>query len=896
MATSFTSEKIWASNGYNRCMYVSCSQTKGSSSENKSTVSWTLTTEGDGSTYYDTGPTTLTIDGTQRYYKARVGWTSYSFPAKSGSTSGSFTKSHNTDGSVAAIEVKLSTAIYTGTVSTKTGSWQMDSIARYFSSTPTITLSSKTETGMTFNWGTSETCSKVDVYYKKTSESNYTSANKYDNSTGTTSGSFSITGLAANTSYNVYIIAKRKDSGLTSSSATSEIATYDYPKITAVGTSSLTIGSAQSLTISNPLGRSIVVKMYQNSTSGTTLYTSSAITGTSHSFTPPAADLYKSIPNAQSSNCVYSIVCSAVSSTKTTGTYTYKIKGDEYPSFSDSKVSTYDATSEVTAITKQTAAGGWLVQSLSKMKLTIDSAATPYNNNDGSSISSYAVTFNGVTQNLSVNSTGYTWGIVNASGNQTATIVVTDSRGLTRTITKTIVYKPYKAPSISLTGGRRDNYGETVDLTASYTASSVESKNKITITWSGAGQSGTLVSAGAAANGSTSHTVTGVNNNTAYDFTAKIVDSFGKEATVTLPISIGMPIMFVDSTQLGVGVNTFPQGQGLWVDGQGNMTGSLTVGGNFKAQEIKTLRLNSTSNVASYTSFARLHKTNSTERGAMTFLVSALGNFGGTIPGTCLVTFSNRGSTPTVKATWLQAHNSGTVQFGYYTSGDYYYLGVYTNTYSYSRDIILLSSDVASGAGGSQEVKIWSTGSSAPSGWTAVNPTYAGITKLDAWPVGSIYVAYKSTGPASLFGGTWERLQNGFLFASTASSGDKGGSGNGTGTSTGSYSGTTGATTLSLSQIPEHSHTVNNHEHHQRTVGNDGNINPWVAGDKSGSAGGVYSRQQVSWHNSGKAAVYTYGSSPGTNAQGGSGSHTHPINSHSHTVPYIEIYVWKRTA
>lgn len=893
MATTYTSESIYDSLGNGRRMYVTCSQTKGTSSENKSTVSWTLTTTGGGSTYYDTGPTTLTIDGTQRYYKARVGWTSFAFPAKAGSTSGSFTKNHNTDGSVPGIEVKFSTAIYTGTVSTKKGTWYMDSIARYFSNTPSITLSSKTETSMNFSWSTSETCSNVDVYYKKESETNYASVNKYNNSTGATSGTFSLTGLTANTKYNIYIIAKRKDSGLTSNSSTSAFDTYDYPKITSVNTGSLTIGNQQTLEISNPLGRSIVIKMYKTNTSGTVLYTSSALTGTSHSFTPTASTLYASIPSAQSANCVYSVICSAVSSTKTTtGTYSYKIIGNEKPTFTESQVSTYDASTEVTGVTGQTAAGGWLVQSLSKMKLTINTAATPKNN---ATISSYKVTFNNETKTLSVGTTGGTWNALNASGNQTATVTVTDSRGLVTSVTKTIVYKPYKVPSITLTGGRQNNYGETVNLTATYTSSSVETKNKITITWSGAGQSGTLVSAGAAGNGSKNTSVTGVDNNTAYNFTAVITDSFGKTANATLPISIGMPIMFVDSAQLGVGVNTFPQGQGLWVDGQGNMTGGLTIGGNFKAQEIKTLRLNSTSNVASYTSFARLHKTNSSERGAMTFLVSALGNFGGTIPGTCLVTFSNRNSTPTVKATWLQAHNSGTVQFGYYTSGDYYYLGVYTNTYSYSRDIMLLSSDVATGAGGPQAVKVWSTGSTAPTGWTAVTPTYAGITALDAWPIGSIYLSYKDTSPASLFGGTWSRLQSGFLYGTSNTSGDTGTSGNGTGTSTGSYSGTTGSTTLALSQIPGHSHTVNNHEHHQRTIGNDGNINPWVSAG-SGGAGGVYSKQQTAWYNSGKAAVYTFGSSPGTNSQGGGGGHTHPINSHSHTIPYISIYIWKRTA
>ena len=34
-------------------------------------------------------------------------------------------------------------------------------------------------------------------------------------------------------------------------------------------------------------------------------------------------------------------------------------------------------------------------------------------------------------------------------------------------------------------------------------------------------------------------------------------------------------------------------------------------------------------------------------------------------------------------------------------------------------------------------------------------------TKLAAWPVGSIYMSMQETSPATLFGGTWERIANG---------------------------------------------------------------------------------------------------------------------------------------
>lgn len=37
--------------------------------------------------------------------------------------------------------------------------------------------------------------------------------------------------------------------------------------------------------------------------------------------------------------------------------------------------------------------------------------------------------------------------------------------------------------------------------------------------------------------------------------------------------------------------------------------------------------------------------------------------------------------------------------------------------------------------------------------------------KLAAWPVGSIYMSVSSTSPATLFGGTWERISERFLLA-----------------------------------------------------------------------------------------------------------------------------------
>lgn len=97
---------------------------------NTSTINWTLYSEGGNSNYYSTGPTTVKINGTQVYYKARVAYSTQQFPASKGSTSGTITVTHNSDGKK-SISVSLATAIYTSTVTTNTGTWTLDDIPRY---------------------------------------------------------------------------------------------------------------------------------------------------------------------------------------------------------------------------------------------------------------------------------------------------------------------------------------------------------------------------------------------------------------------------------------------------------------------------------------------------------------------------------------------------------------------------------------------------------------------------------------------------------------------------------------------------------------------------------------------------------------------------------------------
>lgn len=121
------------------------------------------------------------------------------------------------------------------------------------------------------------------------------------------------------------------------------------------------------------------------------------------------------------------------------------------------------------------------------------------------------------------------------------------------------------------------------------------------------------------------------------------------------------------------------------------------------------------------------------------------------------------------------------------------------------------------------------------------------------YPVGSVYLSWNSTDPKNLFGGTWTRLSGGFLYGCVSSVG----TGNGTGTATNSH-------TLTIDQMPSHTHK-------QRSRGNDGNI--------------AQAGRDIGYEFLGSSSM-SIGETFSTG--GGKG--------HSHNIPYIAVFAWRRTA
>ena len=116
------------------------------------------------------------------------------------------------------------------------------------------------------------------------------------------------------------------------------------------------------------------------------------------------------------------------------------------------------------------------------------------------------------------------------------------------------------------------------------------------------------------------------------------------------------------------------------------------------------------------------------------------------------------------------------------------------------------------------------------------------------YPVGSIYMSVNSTSPATLFGGTWEQIQDTFLLAagSTYAAGSTGGE---------------AAHTLTVDEMPNHTH--------------------------------MYAATRTANSGSNTFRPVSYGESGATEINM---SYTGGGQAHNNMPPYLAVYVWKRTA
>ena len=127
---------------------------------------------------------------------------------------------------------------------------------------------------------------------------------------------------------------------------------------------------------------------------------------------------------------------------------------------------------------------------------------------------------------------------------------------------------------------------------------------------------------------------------------------------------------------------------------------------------------------------------------------------------------------------------------------------------------------------------------------------------LELYPVGAVYISANSTSPASLFGGTWEQLQDRFLLGagSTYSAGSTGGEAN---------------VTLSKSQVPYKADLYYYYDGNGSVIPSDY----------------CYFKNNVWEYSSGTVKGYTNNFGPTSDA-----------NAHDNMPPYLAVYMWKRVS
>lgn len=195
---------------------------------NKSTLNWKLESIGGSSSYYTIAATTVQINGITVYSKAQTSWSTQTFPAAKGSTSGSITVDHNTDGSK-SVTVVFKTRVYYSDAVDYGGTLALTKIDR---TAPTVTLSTSdiAASGVKLSVTASTTCDRWD--YSTDNGSNWTNFS----ATSGTSAITTISGLSPNTEYNIKVRARKSSNEVYGTSAAATIKTLGGSILSAVDT------------------------------------------------------------------------------------------------------------------------------------------------------------------------------------------------------------------------------------------------------------------------------------------------------------------------------------------------------------------------------------------------------------------------------------------------------------------------------------------------------------------------------------------------------------------------------------------------------------------------------------------------------------------------------------
>lgn len=513
------------------------SSTSNGAVANSSTVKVTIVASKSSSSTantYGNYTATATVNGAAQ----SVGSTSFTLaPGKSITLlSKSYTVPHNADGTkTTTISASVGGNVMYGNGS---ASITLDKIPRY--ATANQTLSSKTETSITINWNSDST---VDyIWYSTNNGSTWTGINVTDG----TGGSYTINGLAANTAYQVKTRVRRKDSQLTTDSSALAVTTYAYPYCEIMP--SFTIGSKLTLGLYNPLRRSITVNIIGADGSQISNDTTTGTSISGYNGDVVVNRLYASIPNAKSATYRVKVMYGGNITTKTGGTY---MVNPSACSPTIGTVSYRDTNSTCTTLTGNN-------QQIIRNQSTVQFTANNLTGNKSATISSCKVTVNANNYNMTVSGASATVNniVIDSATNLTATVTVTDSRGLTATKNLNITMLDWALPTAIITLHRQNNFYSESDINVNAEYASLDGKNTITIKARSKKVTDTSYGSYTTLQDEVTSVLT-LDNNYEWDVQVLVSDAFGS-TTYNLSLSRGMPIIFFDRVLSSTGFNCFP--------------------------------------------------------------------------------------------------------------------------------------------------------------------------------------------------------------------------------------------------------------------------------------------------------------------------------------------------
>jgi len=416
---------------------------------NSSTLSWTLTSAGGASTYYTIEETTVKINGTQVYYKARTAWDTYVFPAAKGSVSGTIDVTHNSNGSK-SVTVEFLTSVYYYGANDYGGTMTLTNIDR---TAPTISCSVSSITANSFK--ISATSSATADYWDYSLDDGI-SATPFSTTVGT-SASTTVTGLSPNTTYYVRVAARKKSNQVYGESSTVTVKTLGGAIINSCPT--ITADAATVTFKPNVTVYDASFSCYLSICNGSTEYLAlSARTWTKGTADrtitlsqTERADLLDAMASIKSFTATIKVVTKSGSTQiGSASTCTCTVQTTAANSAPSMTAFTYkDSRSATSAITGN---DQLFIQSYSYLYVT-PGVATAKN---GASIVKYAATCNGVTYS---NTTGAALNLYGVAKSGTVDVVVTatDSRGYTVSNSQQITVIPYAKPKVSEISLRRTN-------------------------------------------------------------------------------------------------------------------------------------------------------------------------------------------------------------------------------------------------------------------------------------------------------------------------------------------------------------------------------------------------------------------------------------------------------